>query len=517
MTQLTHWFEHLICLRIVAALVFLLTATSSAVASGLLIGNVLVVDGSGSVPVPGSVRIAGDVITAVGNLAPQPGDVVFDGRGQVLAPGFIDTHSHADELILDRLDARPKITQGITTVIVGQDGSSPYPLADFFAALETTPAKINVASYVGHNTLRAAVMSENTKRAASPAHMQAMAQLLGTELNSGAIGLSTGLEYEPGIYSEQTEVMLLAQQTAERGGRYISHIRSEDRWFEEALAEIINIGRLTGMPVQISHLKLAMKRLWGTAPNVIRQLDTARAEGVDITADIYPYVYWQSHMMVLLPERDPTDLSAIAFVLEQLAPPEGIIFTHFPASPQYVGKTLVQVAALRGESTDQAFSALAQLSLAWTEQTGEPGDMMIGTSMEEADLQDLMRWPHANICTDGGLLDRHPRGAGSFPRILGRYVRDLNTFPLEVAVHKMSGLPARHLGFTDRGLIAPGKKADLVLFDPDKIADRATTAEPFLSATGISHVWVNGIAVLEDGTPTLAYPGRVLRRAPQRP
>ena len=483
----------------------------------VFIADVVIVDGSGSQPELGSVRIADDRIVAVGNLAPVPGDTVIDGQRRVLAPGFIDTHSHADELILEKPDALAKVTQGITTVIVGQDGSSPYPLADFFASLETSPAKINVASYVGHNTLRYAVMGDDMKRAASPVEMQAMGRLLGSELTSGALGLSTGLEYEPGIYSEPTEVMLLAQQTAERGGRYISHIRSEDRWFENALAEIINIGRVTRMPVQISHLKLAMKRLWGSADSVIGQLDAARAEGIDVTADIYPYVYWQSHMMVLLPERDPTDMQAIDFVLAQLAPAEGIIFTHFPASPHYVGKTLMEVAALRGESPSQAFSALAQRSVAWTEQTGEPGDMMIGTSMTEADLQHLVLWPHTNICTDGGLLDRHPRGAGSFPRVLGRYVRDLGILSLEAAVHKMTGLPARHMGFTDRGLIAPGKKADLVLFDPAKISDRATTADPFLSATGIANVWVNGVAVLEEGVPTSAYPGQVLRRSEQAP
>ena len=477
-----------------------------------LISNVLIVDGSGAPPRAGSVRVVDSRIAEVGEVVPGPGDWVINGGGGVLAPGFIDTHSHADDLILERPNALPKITQGITTVVVGQDGSSPYPLADFFRALDEAPAKVNVAAYVGHNTLRSAVMGPDSARAASPVAMQAMAQRLDSELNAGALGLSTGLEYEPGIYSKQAEVLLLAQQTAQRGGRYISHIRSEDRWFEEALGEIINIGRITGMPVQISHLKLAMKRLWGTGPEIITRLDEARADGVDITADLYPYVYWQSNMMVLLPERDPTDLSAIAFVMTQLAPPEGIIFTHFPPEPDYVGKTLVEVAALRGESPGQAFSALAQLSVAWTRDTGEPGDMIIGTSMDEVDLQTLMGWPHANICTDGGLEDRHPRGAGSFPRVLGRYVRDLKLLTLEAAIHKMTGLAARHMGFEDRGVIAVGKRADLVLFDPMTIIDRATTMEPFLPATGISHVWVNGVAVLSAGEPTAAFPGRVLRR-----
>jgi N-acyl-D-amino-acid deacylase len=266
------------------------------------------------------------------------------------------------------------------------------------------------------------------------------------------------------------------------------------------------------MPVQISHIKLAMKRLWGSAPVLLKQLDAARDEGIDITADIYPYTFWQSHMMVLLPERDPLDMSAIDLVMRELAPPEGIIFTHFPAEPSYVGKTLVEIAGLRNESPGEAFSQLAQQSIAYEEKTGQSGDMMIGTSMDEGDLRDLMAWPHTNICTDGGLQDRHPRGAGSFPRVLGYYARDAALFSLESAVQKMTALPAQHLGMKDRGMIKPGYKADLVLFDPATVIDRATTSEPFLAAVGISDVWVNGTRVMENGHPTEAYPGRVVRR-----
>ena len=477
-----------------------------------LIVNALVLDGTGSPGQRASIRIIGDQISDVGNLTARATDTLVDAQGLVLSPGFIDTHSHADEHLLTQRNAAPKITQGITTVIVGQDGSSPYPLKDFFQALEQTPAKINVAAYVGHNTLRDAVMGKGNREEATPSQMQSMASLLGSELTSGAIGLSTGLEYEPGIYSSRAEVLLLAQQTAQRGGRYISHLRSEDRWFEDSIEEIIEIGRVTGMPVQISHIKLAMKRLWGSAPVLLKQLDAARDEGIDITADIYPYTFWQSHMMVLLPERDPLDMSAIDLVMRELAPPEGIIFTHFPAEPSYVGKTLVEIAGLRNESPGGAFSQLAQQSIAYEEKTGQSGDMMIGTSMDEGDLRDLMAWPHTNICTDGGLQDRHPRGAGSFPRVLGYYARDAALFSLESAVQKMTALPAQHLGMKDRGMIKPGYKADLVLFDPATVIDRATTSEPFLAAVGISDVWVNGTRVMENGHPTEAYPGRVVRR-----
>ena len=490
-----------------------LMASFSTVAGETLITNAVIVDGTGGSSVIGSVRIAGDRIVAVGALTPREADTVIDAGGLVLAPGFIDTHSHADERILSQRDAGPKITQGITTVVVGQDGSSPYPLATFFAALEETPATVNVAAYAGHNTLRSIVLKEDFKRTANPDQMQVLSGLLREELDAGALGLSTGLEYEPGIYSSSAEVLALAKQTAAQGGRYISHLRSEDRWLQESIEEIIEIGRVTGMPVKISHIKLAMKGLWGTAPNILQILEAARAEGVDITADIYPYIFWQANMMVLLPERDPLDQEAIDFVMQELAPPAGIIFTHFPAQPEYVGKTLVEIAKLRGETPAEAFSKLAQLSIGYEVETGQSGDMIIGTSMNEQDLQALMVWPHANICTDGGLQDRHPRGAGSFPRVLGRYVRDLQLMRLEEGIHKMTGLPAKHLGFTKRGLIKPGYQADLVLLDPKTVADRATTAEPFLSSSGITAVWVNGEAVLHKGAFVSAYPGQVIRRA----
>ena len=508
-------YSLLLPLRPLASRFTLLLSAGMAVSvsANTLIMNAVIIDGSGAPPEQGSVRISDSRIVAKGDLIPLDTDTVIDAAGYVLAPGFIDTHSHADALILSQREALPKVTQGITTVIVGQDGESPYPLSGFFTALEQRPAKINVAAFAGHNTLRNAVMHHDANRSANEAEVGAMQVLLQSELAAGALGLSSGLEYEPGIYSSPAEVLILAQEAARVGGRYISHLRSEDRWFEDAVEEIIRIGRVTGMPVKISHIKLAMTRLWDTAPALIAQLDAARAEGIDITADIYPYTYWQSHMMVLLPERDPTDLNAIRFVLQELAPPDGIIFTHFPTRPELVGKTLTEVAGFYGKSPADTFSLLAQESIAYALKTGEPGDMMIGTSMTEADVSALMLWPHTNICTDGSLLDRHPRGAGSFPKVLGRYVRDQGRLSLELAIHKMTGLPAEQLGLAQRGKVAEGYIADLVLFDPATIIDRATTQTPHRLSEGVSDVWVAGERVLQRGVSNDAFPGRVLRRA----
>lgn len=477
-----------------------------------LIRNVSIVDGSGSPAFAGAVRIQDDHIVEVGSLQALEGETVMDGGGQVLAPGFIDTHSHADTELLEQPEALAAVGQGITTAIFGQDGGSPLPLSDFFKQLESYPSALNVAAYSGHNSIRDAVMGSDYHRAANAAETEAMQSLLEADLQAGALGLSTGLEYDPGIYSEQTEVMQLARVAAQHGGRYISHLRSEDRWFLEALEEIIAIGKETGIPVQISHIKLAMKSLWGRAPEIIERLNQARADGVDITADIYPYEYWQSNMYVLLPDRDPDNRQEVEFALAELAPPEGIIFSQFDPDPSLVGQTLTAIAAARNQDPVDAFSDLLRESQAMKAQTGEEADSIIAASMTEEDIITLLKWPHTNVCTDGSLDDLHPRGTGTFPRILGRYVRELGALSLEEAVHKMSGLSAAHMGIKDRGLIAAGMAADLVLFDPDTVLDHATTSNPQAANSGITQVWVNGISVFENGKVTGKLPGRIIRR-----
>jgi N-acyl-D-amino-acid deacylase len=482
---------------------------------GFLIADAQIIDGSGAPGFSASVRVNAGLITDIGDLRPCDGERVVDGTGQVLAPGFIDTHSHADSGIFEHLDALAAISQGITTVVVGQDGDSIYPLADFFSKLEQTPATINVASYVGHNTIRSAALGEDNRRPATVDEVAGMAKLLESELSSGALGLSSGLEYEPGIYSDPSEVLALARVTASVGGRYISHIRSEDRWLEDAVDEIISIGRETGMPVQISHIKLGMKRLWNGAPEILAKLDAARADGVQITADIYPYEYWQSTMMVLLPERDYKDRDAVTFALDQLAPPEGIWMTKFAPNPDYVGKTITEIAALRKTDAVSAFMQLAEEADLMARETGESTGTIIATSMLESDVHELLTWSETNICTDGSLTDMHPRGTASFTRVLGRYVREQNVIPLEVAINKMTGLSAAHMGFRDRGMIRRGAVADLVLFNPETVIDRATIETPAALSEGITSVWVSGDLVYAAGAATGNRPGKVIRRLHQ--
>jgi len=486
--------------------------TSVVAPTSWLISNVLVIDGHGTPGVRGAVRVEGSKILAIGDLQPLEGERVVDGGGQVISPGFIDTHSHADSEIMELRDAMAAVGQGITTVVVGQDGGSPFPLADWFEKLETTPVAINVASYAGHNTLRDHVLGDDFRRQATAGEMESMSSLLQTEMAAGALGLSTGLEYEPGIYSAHEEVIDLAKITASAGGRYISHVRSEDRWFWEAIDEIIEIGRLTGMPVQISHVKLAMKSNWGRTAELIDILDAAREEGIDITADIYPYEYWQANMMVLIPSRNLAAREEYEFALSEIAPPDGFWLTRFDPQPEYVGKKLTEIAKLRNTDPVTAMMQLTAESEAFKTSNDGSGDAMIGTSMLEDDIKALLAWPHTNVCTDGSLDGLHPRGRGSYPRVLGRYVREQGLMSLEAAIHKMTGLPAMHMGFSDRGLIQPGMAADLVLFDPDTVIDNATPTDPKAANTGITRVWVNGEMVFDNGATSGKFPGQVIRR-----
>ena len=481
--------------------------------NSLLITNAIILDGSGQPGSSGAVRVTGGLIEAVGDLQQRPGEAVFRGRGLVLAPGFIDTHSHADSDIFEQPDALAAVSQGITTVVVGQDGRSPFPLEAFVDRLTRAGMPVNFAAYVGHNTLRTLALGDDFRRTANDSELEDMRELLESELQVGALGLSTGLEYEPGIHADTEEVLSLAQTAAREGGRYLSHLRSEDRWLIDAVDEIIEIGRVTGMPVQISHMKLAMKGLWGRAPDILQKLDTARAQGIDITADVYPYEYWQSTMMVLLPDRDPTDRDAIAYALSELAPPDGIWFTRFDAQPEYVGMKLSDIAANRESDAVTTFSELAMAADVHAEKHGTRGEAIIGTSMHADDVRALLAWEHSNVATDGGLDDLHPRAYGSFTRVLAHYVRDSDLLSLPAAIRKMTGLAADHMGLHDRGYVREGQAADLVLFDPDTVIDRATPDTPKRLSEGVAAVWVGGQLVYADGRATGARPGRFLRRS----
>ncbi|MEE4298314.1 MAG: D-aminoacylase [Pseudomonadales bacterium] len=475
-----------------------------------LIEGALLIDGTGA---PGRVmdlRFEGGVVVALGELDAAVGETVVDGAGLVLAPGFVDTHSHHDSDDDPLVPAA--VTQGITTIVAGQDGGSHFPLADWYAELERSPRAVNVASYSGHGTLRLKVLGDDYQRLATASEVELMADLLAADMESGALGLATGLEYDPGIYSSTEEVIALARTAKRFGGRYISHVRSEDRHLEPAYEELITIGREADIPVQISHMKLARRGLWYEAPRILAALDAARAEGVEVTGDVYPYEYWSSTMTVLFPERDYTDREEFEYVLTELVVPEELIIGRFDPQPEYAGLTLAEIAARREQDPVDTYMALIAELEAAHEADPSIRENIVARSMNGDDIAQLLAWPHSNICSDGSGMGAHPRGHGAFPRVLARYVREEGVLTLEQAIHKMTHRAAQNVGLHDRGLIAVGAPADLVLFDAATISDRASFDAPHQYSVGVAGVWVNGERVLEDGAPTGARPGRVLRR-----
>jgi len=477
----------------------------------VLIRGALVVDGSGGPSRVADVRIAGGTIRQIGQLTPGSSDSVVYARGLVLAPGFIDTHSHHDRGLDSERTALAAVSQGITTIVVGQDGGSRFPLADWFAQREQRPAAVNVASYVGHGRLRDAIMGDDFKRPATPAEVRQMAALLEGEMAAGALGLSSGLEYDPGIYSATDELVALARVAARHGGRYISHVRSEDRHFWAAIDELIAIGRRAGLPVQLSHAKLAMRSVWGRADSLISVLDRARASGVRVTLDIYPYTYWQSTLTVLFPERNFRDTAAARFALTEVTTPDSAILGDFEPDPTLAGKSIAEIAALR--RTDPAITLMDLIAEAGKPKPGNRSydESVVAVSMVQADIDRLWRWPFANVCSDGALNGAHPRGYGAFPRFFRMAVRERRLLSLEEAVRRATSLAAANVGIVDRGRIAAGLFADLVLLDTAALADRATPKEPHVTSTGVRAVWVNGVLVY-NGAATGAFPGRVIRR-----
>ena len=481
--------------------------------TGVVITNARVIDGSGGPSRDVNVRVVGDRIADVGDFEPLAGDTHVDADGLVLAPGFIDTHSHHEDGLFEMPGALAAVSQGITTIVAGQDGEQRYPLAEFFARLESSPTAINVASYAGHGTLRDQVMGEDYRRHATPEEVAAMVGLLRSEMEAGALGLGTGLEYDPGSFSATEELVELAREAAFHGGRYVSHIRSEDQYFWEAIDEAITIGRKAQLPVQVSHMKLAMTRWWGQADRLTTKLDEARASGVDISADIYPYRAWNSGfswLATLFPDRDLDRRDGAQYILSDMLSPEGILVAIYRPEPAYDGMTIAEIADIRGSDPETTLMELLKADMAMGGE--ESGSQMLGFAMDEPDIESIMAWPHTVIGSDGDLAGAHPRGFGAFTRFLGHYIRERNVVSLEEGIRKMTSLSAQHVGIAERGSIQVGHYADLVLFDPERVRDRATPEAPHLPSVGIEKVWVNGRLVFEGGRITGNRPGKPIRR-----
>ncbi len=464
------------------------------------IKGAMVADGTGSALARLDVRFEGDSIREIGSSIAQSTDRVIDGSGLVLAPGFIDAHNHSTDGLNSNPEADTQVSQGITTVLLGQDGSSPLPIRDYLARRRSQPAAVNVAMLVGHATVRRSVMGDDFRRESTTAEIAKMELLVDEASAEGAVGLSSGLEYEVGSYASTAELVALARVAARHGGFYISHIRDEADRTLEAVREAIAIGEQAKLPVQITHIKLGTVAVWGKAPEVVALIEAARARGLDVTADAYPYLAWHSNLKVLVPNRQWTDPASVKKALDDVGGGRNIQITRLPKFPQYVGQRLDAIA--RAESVSEVD---LYIRIVADEDAG-----VVGHTMVAEDLRTFYLQPWVMVASDGGIGMSHPRGAGTFPRVLGRFVREEQWLTLQDAIRKMTSLPASRLGLKDRGVIRVGMKADLVLFDPATVGDLSTFEQPSLRARGIQMVFVNGVPVVGDSRSRNQQPGRVL-------
>ena len=483
------------------------SANRRAVDAILIVGGT-VVEGTGVPRRKADVRIVGDTIREIGDLTPQAGERVIEAKGLIVAPGFIDTHSHADGGILEMPDAETQIRQGITTVVAGQDGGHPFPLRKKLDEIAQKPVAPNIAFFAGHGTLRREVMGQNYKRPAATGEILRMCALMEQEMEAGALGLSSGLEYDPGHYSTTAELIALAKVAAQHGGLYISHVRDESNQALKSFRELIEIAEKAKLPAQISHIKLGTTPVWGKAREVLKMMADARKQGLDITADVYPYLYWQSTITVLIPSREWDNRAVWQKGLAEVGGAKNVLLTTYEPDPTWQGKTLAQLAEQTGKDPVSLIQEIVQKT---HRVSPERRESVVVTAMTEDDLRAFIADSHIMFCSDGGLRGTHPRGAGTYPRILGRYVREAKVLSLEEAIRKMTSLPAARMGFRERGAVQVGKKADIVLFDPETIRDTATTTNPTAPPVGLPTVLVNGVVVLDNGKITGEHPGAVLR------
>src|ERR1700688_420412 len=483
----------------------LLPAQEKREQAAMVIVNAQVSDGSDAPLKKASVRIVGDRVTKIGVFKPLKGEQVIDAQGLVLAPGFIDIHNHSAEGLDKDPLAETQISQGITTVVLGPDGFSPWPVGAWMDARRKAPVALNVATLFGHATVRSQVMGKDFQREATADEVQKMVALAEDAMNEGALGVSTGLGYDVASYSSTAEIVALAEVAAKHGGFYETHVCDEGNKRCSALEEEIAIGQRGHLPIEHSHIKVSTVAVWGKAPEFINVLEAARKRGLDFLADCYPYDAWNSDIKALMPGKQYTNPQSVEKALTDTGGPDTVTITEFAPHPEYVGHNIAELASARKISpTEMYIQIIREGDAANTEAS------VIAKSMIERDIQAFYQQPWVMVASDGGIGSVHPRGAGTFPRVLGVYVREKHWITLPEAIHKMTGLPAQRLGWKDRGTLHEGAFADLVLFNPDTVIDHATFAKPFELSAGIEKVFVNGALVWDDGRATGAKPGHVL-------
>jgi N-acyl-D-amino-acid deacylase len=491
--------------------------------SDLLIRGATVYDGTGAAPFRGDVAVRGDRIVAVGESQGKAG-VVIDGEGLAVAPGFIDVHSHDDFAVhvVPAMDF--KVMQGGPTDVGGHCGmgAAPFEPASLFAkavhpahtlrpwegyagymgALAQDPPSLNVALLVGHGTVRAAAMG-GAQRAPDPSELDRMREILREGLEAGAVGYSTGLIYEPGRHARTDELVTLAAEMTDVGGLYATHMRDEGAGLLDSVAETIEIGERAGVAVQVSHHKASTRDAWGLVNQSLRLMEEARARGLDVSADQYPYVYSSTILAAIVTAIESGQVERSALGRDAAA---NVIVVSASNAPDLEGRSL-------GELCDEWNVDPPTAARRVLEQDGAAWIVML--SMDEEDVRTVLRHPTTMIGSDGIPTDGgkpHPRLYGTFPRVLGHYARKEGVLPVEEAIWRMTGLPATKFRLRDRGFVREGAYADLVVLDVDRVLDRATFEEPRRYPDGIRHVFVNGTAVVRDGEHTHARPGRPLRR-----
>ena len=512
-------------------MIFIATALAGAAQQyDVAIVNGRLVDGTGGPWRLADVAIRGDTIAAVGHLRGARAARTIDARGLVVAPGFIDIHTHSRRGIFQVPTADNYVRQGVTTLIEGNDGSSPLPLGPFLRKVAGMHPAVNFASFAGQGSIRAEVVGLEDRKAGD-AEIERMKALARQAMREGALGLSTGLFYVPGNYTPTEEVIALARVVGEMGGIHISHMREEAAHVLDSVRETVRIGEEGGLPTQITHHKIIGAGNWGRSVETLRLVEEARARGVDVTIDQYPYTASSTGTAALFPRwalaggnrklterlREPETRARIkAAIVDRIlndrggGSPKNVVMAACPFDVSLAGKSLAQITDARGAEPNAENAAETAMDI-----EARGGCSAVYHAIDEQDLQRILRYPFTMIGSDGevpvfGQAAPHPRSYGTFARVLGRYVRELHTITLEEAVRRMSTLPANRLGLADRGILRPGMKADVAIFDAATVIDRATFDRPHQYATGFRYVLVNGEVVLEGDKLTEHRPGRVL-------
>jgi N-acyl-D-amino-acid deacylase len=517
-----------------AATAALLLGASGAPEYDLVLRGGRVLDGSGNPWYAADIGIRAGKVAAVGRLAEATAARTLDAAGLVVAPGFIDVHAHVETGLRERRTADNFLLDGVTTLVTGNCGGSEVDLPRFFDELRAGGLSLNLASLIGHNSVRRAAMGTE-ERDPTADELARMEALVDQAMRAGAVGLSTGLIYVPGTYAKTPEVVALARVAARHGGVYASHIRSEGDQVFAAIDEAVEVGRQAGLPVQISHFKVSNKNLWGQSVRTIAQVDRARAAGLDVTVDQYPYAASSTGLSTLLPSWALAGGGdALRARLADRATRDRVAREMKDHIRRRNGRKRLDYAVVASCSWDRTRDGLSLSAI--NERLGRPrrleheietvlemmekgGAQMVYHAMDEQDVERILRVPYAMVASDAGVVEPgmgrpHPRAYGTNARVLGRYVRERGALRLEEAVRKMTSLPAQRFGLVDRGLVRPGLWADLVVFDPAAVADRATFEAPHAPPAGFRFVLVNGEVVVEDGRHLGTRPGQVLRRAP---